>query len=392
MRKGKGTAVFLSIALESAARGILIPILSLVFLSRGFSLAQLPAGTAVCSIAILLFELPGGILSDRIGRKKLFLSAQCLYLLSLVFLMFGKNMYVTLFAMILYGAARALSSGSMDALLIDGYMFSDGKESLPKITAGLSAVRGGGLALGALAGGGIYQWGTAEQAGAEAAIFAAMLLTAASGITAFFFTREICCSSHTTEKAASASAWNFGKGFRTLFFTIILMGGFISLIEIYWQPYFSKLLRKDSLMWLLGVLSFSYFGISILGSIAGERVLKRRSPDRAFPEAYLLSGICLLLLSITNNPAAFFVIYLLLYFFTGIGDTALYVSLNEKVPSSLRATVLSCQSFLFQIGGLMGAVISGLSVNGLTISELWLTGGILFIINMGIVWVVQVQS
>ena len=125
MRKGKGTAVFLSIALESAARGILIPILSLVFLSRGFSLAQLPAGTAVCSIAILLFELPGGILSDRIGRKKLFLSAQCLYLLSLVFLMFGKNMYVTLFAMILYGAARALSSGSMDALLIDGYLFSD---------------------------------------------------------------------------------------------------------------------------------------------------------------------------------------------------------------------------------------------------------------------------
>ena len=170
------------------------------------------------------------------------------------------------------------------------------------------------------------------------------------------------------------------------------MGGFISLIEIYWQPCFSKLLKKDSLMWLLGVLSFSYFGISILGSIAGEKVLKRRSPDRAFPEAYLLSGICLLLLSITNNPSAFFVIYLLLYFFIGIGDTALFVSLNEKVLPSLRATVLSCQSFLFQIGGLIGAVISGLSVTGLTIPGLWLTGGILFIINMGIVWVVQAQS
>ena len=391
MREGK--AGFLSIALESAARGILIPILSLVFLSRSFSLAQLPAGTAACSIAILLFELPGGILSDRIGRKKMFLSAQCLYLLSLSCLMFGKNMQAALFAMILYGTARAFSSGSMDALLIDGYLLSDGTDSLPKITARLSVVRGGGLALGALAGGGIYQMGTAEQIGAEAAIFAAMLLTAASGITAFFFTREICSSSHTTEIAASAAAWKFGfgKGFRSLFFTIFMVGGFISLIEIYWQPYFSELLRNDSLMWLLGVLSFGYFGVAILGSIAGERVLKRRSPGRAFPEAYLLSGICLLLLGIANYPAAFFIIYLLLYFLIGIGDMAFMVSLNEKISPSLRATVLSCQSFLFQMGGLMGAVISGLGVTSLTIPGLWLTGGILFIINMGIVWAVQAK-
>ena len=56
MREGK--AGFLAIALESAARGILIPILSLIFLYRGFSLAQL-AGTAVCSLQFFYLNCQG---------------------------------------------------------------------------------------------------------------------------------------------------------------------------------------------------------------------------------------------------------------------------------------------------------------------------------------------
>lgn len=46
---------------------------------------------------------------------------------------------------------------------IDTYMLHERQESLSKITARLSAARGGGLALGALAGGGIYQLGLAEE-------------------------------------------------------------------------------------------------------------------------------------------------------------------------------------------------------------------------------------
>lgn len=46
---------------------------------------------------------------------------------------------------------------------IDTYMLHERQESLSKITARLSAARGGGLALGALAGGEIYQLGLAEE-------------------------------------------------------------------------------------------------------------------------------------------------------------------------------------------------------------------------------------
>lgn len=388
-RLGNGNAAFFSIVLESTARGILIPIFSLIFLSRGFSLAQLPAGTAACAAAILVFELPGGIISDSIGRRKVFLYAQCLYFLSLIILLCEKIWYTTLFSMVLYGAARAMSSGSMDALLIDTYMLNEGQESLPKITARLSAARGGGLALGALVGGGIYQLGLAENYGVEAAIVAAILLTVFSGGTAFFFTREACCPSQTTKKDSLFSVLKWEKHLKILFFTIILIGVFTSLIEIYWQPYFSDLLRNDSPMWLLGGLSFGYFGVAIMGSLAAERLLKKYLAATLFPKAYCLSGICLLLLSAIEHPAVFSVIYLLLYFFIGVGDTALLTSLNEKIPPYLRATVLSCQSFTFQVGGMMGAAISGLSVNSLTISGLWFIGGCIFTINMVIVYAFQ---
>lgn len=66
-------AAFIPITLESLARGILIPILSMILLEKGLTMTQLPLGLAICSTAIFLLEVPCGVLSDTIGRRRIFL-------------------------------------------------------------------------------------------------------------------------------------------------------------------------------------------------------------------------------------------------------------------------------------------------------------------------------
>lgn len=385
-----------SIALESAARGILIPILSLILLSKGLTLSTLPAGLGACSAAILIFELPGGLLSDWIGRKRMFLTAQISYLAALTLLLVSQSPAAAVASMLLYGIARAASSGSLDALTIDTALAVYGKDYLARITARISTVRTAGLALGSLAGGLLYQNGlssASQKSNLFFALLAALVLTISAFITALFFTRELCPpasenSSHENpdpvgRKHRFIPDLAFSKALIPCFAAVSLMGIFISIIEPYWSPRFSELLGQDSLLWLLGLLGFSYFGVSILGAAATELLLKQQAPERLFPASYLLAASCLILLSLTGHPAIFFILYLLLYFFVGIGDTALTVSLNQETLPSLRATILSLQSFLFQLGGFSGLFLSGLAVKTLGIPGLWFAGAVLFLIAAG---------
>lgn len=382
MKRGKTDFGLVSIGLESAARGVLTPILSLILLAGGMSLSQLPMGIAACSLAILMFELPGGILSDRIGRRRIFLTAQFLYLLALYLLMIDQGWLSAVVAMGVYGAARAFSSGSMEALVIDEAILVHGKENLPKITAQLVGVRGGGLAVGALAGGCFYQLGAFKGFAVKTAVGVSMVLTAAAGCVALFLTKE---TKSVLEKEKRTHFFCTSKKLKLLFTAFVFMGILTSFLETYWQPYLSELMKNDALLWLFGVLSFAYFGITVPGSIAAKQLLKKYRQDRLFPVAYLWSGCCLMILGLTKRPVSFFVWYLIFYLCTAIGDTALSVSVNQEVPSSLRATVLSVQSFLFQLGALGGLTVSGMSVEVLKISGLWMAGAVLFMVGMGVI-------
>ena len=409
MKASKPYMGLLPLALESAARGILIPILSLILLNKGFTLSTLPAGLAACSIAILIFELPGGILSDRIGRKRMFLTAQVFYLTGLGLLLISQTIQTASASMMLYGIARAASSGSLDALIMDAVLEVYGKERLAWITARIGAVRAAGLALGALAGGLLYQIGLQSPFQASSlfsALFGALALTVFAFASALLLTAEIqpgqsdvkknsafrdsppakeLQSGHIPSRRSGIRAERvhqfrlLKKSLLPLFSAVILMGIFICMIETYWQPRFSQLLGQDSHLWMLGLLGFCYFGVSILGASAAEPLLSRNTPERIFPAAYLLAVLCLLVLGLAKHPALFFVLYLLLYFFVSIGDMALTVSINQEIPASLRATILSLQSFLFQLGGLLGSLLCGIAVKRLSISGLWFLSAVLFL-------------
>lgn len=142
----------LIVFLNSFSTGLLIPVLSLLFISKGASLSNISMIMGVYSLTVVLFELPTGIMADMLGRKKIYCLSLIISLLGFSVILIGNGMIFLCTGIILYGSSRALSSGSFDALFINSYIDKFGIDKLHKITTRLSVLEALGLSSGALTG------------------------------------------------------------------------------------------------------------------------------------------------------------------------------------------------------------------------------------------------
>lgn len=386
------------LTLEWTARGILAPVLSLLLLEKGLSLGTLPVGMAIHSAVSLTLEAPSGLLSDLFGRKRVFVAAQAIYLLALLALIFGSGTLLAYGVLALYGTARALASGSLDALILDAGLREQGETGLRKLSVQKDIFTTAGAACGALLGGGLHWAG-----GSSLVLAASLTLTLAALLGAAFFTRETAVPSlgHPTLRGQAAVLWNACRAKRQLPILLAasaLTGLLLLPMETYWQPRFTQLLKTESLTWLLGVLNFGYFGASIGGSLLAGKALEKPLPaifnrlQSFLPEKthalFLLgsfcAGLCLLALSFAGNALWFGTGYLLLYFFLGISDTAQGVAINRASPSAVRATLLSGQGLSVQLGGFLSSAAIGFTAGAFPITLLWLWVALLFLAGIGL--------
>ncbi len=139
--------------------GLLIPVLVLLPLERGLTLAQYGAAAAVQGIVVLALELPTGGLSDALGRRPVLLMAGVVSLASVALLAVADTVVLFMAAYLLQGVYRALDSGPLEAWYVDSALAAD--PGAP-IETGLSrggVVIGLAIATGALASGGVVALG-----------------------------------------------------------------------------------------------------------------------------------------------------------------------------------------------------------------------------------------
>ncbi len=400
MKKPAPSKIGLAVlTVEWTARGVLAPVMSLLLLEKGLSLGTLPVGMAIHSAVSLILEAPSGMLSDLFGRKRVFLAAQGVYLCALLSLFFGGGTLVVYGVLALYGTARALASGSLDALVLDAGLQEQGETGLRRLSVQRDIFTTAGAAFGALLGG-VLHWA----GGVSLALAGSLVLTLAALGSAALFTREIPLDSSgkaPTFREQSARLWNACKAQRQLPILLAasaLTGALLLPLETYWQPRFTQLLNTKSLTWLLGVLNFGYFGASIGGSFLAGKALEKPFPTvpnrirTLFPgkvqALFLLGSLCaglsLVLLSFAGSALWFGAGYLLLYFFLGISDTARGVAVNRASPSAVRATLLSGQGLSLQLGGFLSSAAIGLTAGAFPITFLWLWVALLFLAGTGL--------
>lgn len=135
--------------------GLLLPVLVLFILDRGFSLAQIGVAFAAQAVVVLLLELPTGGLADVIGARRVLAVANLAELASLALLLVAESLTALIAFAALQGLFRALESGPLDAWYVSAALRADPGADIEADMAVGGTVVGVAIASGSLAASGL---------------------------------------------------------------------------------------------------------------------------------------------------------------------------------------------------------------------------------------------
>lgn len=87
--------------------------------ARGFSLPQIGLAEGVFHLSSLLFEIPSGVIADVFGRKKSMVLSQCMFLLSALLMAFSEGLLGVCVSLVAHAWGYNFSSGTREALAYD---------------------------------------------------------------------------------------------------------------------------------------------------------------------------------------------------------------------------------------------------------------------------------
>jgi MFS family permease len=364
--------------------GVIIPVLSLILLSRGATIETISLFIGLYSATVIAAEFPSGVFADLYGRKTSFLLSSVLSLVSYTLFLFSRSGILLLIGMIINGFSRAFASGSFEALIID--QATENNFPLERVTARLAILESAGIAIGSLAGGLLADIGSrfSGNLGANIAVSAVLIVLVASFVREA--PREHAQHAGKTHlqmfRAQMQESLAFAKQrgiIRILLVLCLLMGLSLSVIEIYWQP---ALEPYQISYWIFGLVSSLAFGFVILGSWLAEKLLSKYKKSWLGLLLLLKAplGIGLILFSFAASEYSIIGIYLGLYLLIGSGSVVENTYLNQLAPANSRASILSLFSLVLQLGGVLASICGYLVSSNADFKKIWLLAGALLLV------------
>lgn len=357
--------------------GIMTTVMSLMILSKGLSIENLGIIGAITSIIVVVLEFPSGILSDMIGRKRIYIISIAFSLAARIVLIGAASFTAVLAGFALYAVSRAFSSGSIEAVYIHDYMRDHGKDKLHKLMSAMSAGETIGLATGALLGGLIPMlweklWPTSNRY--DGNLVAQIVILLALLALTLLTSKKDEPSAGTSVRFVDYVTDSFGTIRKSRILGLMIAGaclwGFtFSAIEVYWQPRLKDILGSDSQTWIFGIVNCGYFAASLVGVLLINALLSRRKISHLFSIFLLriVSGALILALAPQDSMLPFSALYLAMFLFNGMANVPENTVFNAEIPEERRSSMLSLASLAVQLGGAAGSLIFAALVTRLSI-------------------------
>ena len=381
--------------LSQVSLGIGIVIFILLLQQRGFNLYDISLIMAAFSASTLLFELPLGGLADGIGRKPVYIASLIAAIMSLTILLIFHSFIAAICAYAILGLSRALRSGTLDAWFVEKFRdVAPGFGTLPalaKIQFG-SAV---GLAMGAIFGGVL-----ADTLGVmllpfgfgpyDAPLIFSIGLTALIIVYTLIFIQE---TSHAINVTTIKSGFSnvpfiikdslFSATIHQIISILLVSTALFSLafftLETFWVPFVKPMLVGGYAVSIIGIISAIHFGSMAVGAAVSAFFVTLFSGSNIKTLIFwvVLTGLSLLALAFTQNVYYFVPIFILLNIALGAQGAPEDSIFHDYVPDDKRSTLLSLESVVIQLGGLIGMLSLGYIAELYDISTAWILSGII---------------
>ena len=337
-----------------------IPVIILFYENHGLSFEQSLLLKTILSLSILVFEIPSGYFADIFGRKSCLVLGGFVWTLGLLFYCFQTSFTAFAIAEILSGLAGSLISGANTALGFDSLVMINQEQSYRYVEARLGAIAGITEAICGLIGG----------------------LVAAINLVYPFYLQTICILLYflialTLVEPNLHQVDNDTSSKRAINHREIWSAIRFSLLEnknVKWLIIFSSNFGIATFLavWLsqadmqsrgLEVSSFGFawaafhliMSFASLKSTSIENILGTK---KVFLGLVLLLGLSYIFLGTVNQMWGIIFIALI-YFSRGVRGPLILNHINQNLPSSIRATVLSIKSFIFRFGFIIIAPVIG---------------------------------
>lgn len=379
-------------ALRWLPTGLIVPVVALLPLDRGLSVAELGIALAMQGVVVLCLELPTGGLADALGRKPVFLASAGIAVAAYCLVAVAHDLRTFMLASALMGAFRALDSGPLNAWFVDSVhddpAVADRAGAVARGLSGYASIVGLSIAAGALLSGALVAWSPMGQADSLALPYwiAAGLGVAQVVAGAVLMTEDrsartggVMSSLRATPAVVveGAQLLRRSRVLRALVTISLLWGCGMVAFESLMPVRLAELLGdRDAAAAVMGPVTAAAWTVSALGAATVPIVLRRWSLVQASVALRILQGVTVVGMGLALGPVGLVLGLLATYALHSAAGAIYETLLHEQVDNRHRATVLSLASMMMHPGGSIGGIVLGAVATGVSTAFALAVGGL----------------
>jgi MFS family permease len=337
---------------------------TLFLLKSGLDIFGVFIANAVFTAAMVVFEIPTGVVADTSGRRTSFLlstAVLCLATLGYVGVsLAGGNLFWFCLMSVFLGLGFAFYSGAVEAWLVDALQATNYDGELDQVFARAGVVTGILMLIGTIAGGFLGSLNLAIPY-----LGRALLLALVCG-WGYVYMREIGYTPRALTAAAipaemrKVARESITYGWAKLPVRLIMIVTFVQGLYLIWgfyatQPYFLDLLGQPDAIWVSGVVTALVSLTGVVGSWLVNRIMSRfRFRTTILIATSLIFTLSTIAVGLVNSFWLAVPLFLLGSLVSSIFTPVRQAYLHQLIPSAQRATVISFNSMMDSAGGVVG--------------------------------------
>lgn len=338
----------------------------LYWAERGMTVQYVVYVEIIYAIVIAILEVPSGYLSDRWSRKWMMVLGGVFTCFEFLILIFAKNFWHFVFAILFAAMQGAISSGTSNALVYDSLKMIGAQEQFEKVIGRIRFFKYIAAMFAALLGSLIAaSYGLSTNYWVS---FGSVVIALIIALTLVEPSLRATEKQEASDTSYVTLAYRFLRDHRSLQFVLvygIIIGATLTYLHEFWQLYLEWL---GIPVILFGIVSATNMFTSSISGLIAYRIKERFSFRTILLIIMFMYTSGLVIMSVVHHPIGLFFMWLS-FVSAGVMEPLVTGYLHHRSPSNYRATVESFYSLALRVtvamvGLFFGVIADHYGING----------------------------